>query len=167
MPKTRHSDAEYARQLQVSGLKCFPEEQYAAAIRYYLHGLRAGLEEVTYRPKISFDDATLRLDPEARRYYAIGDSAEKPPRLMPAAIREVGDEQEQVESALAAFAEQASVRMLRIRFEEGGELCLWKKAEGKLGVHTKGLPKDVLALAVRDPSTPPAVRKALERVLAR
>lgn len=152
-------------QIQIAGLQCFPVSRYADAIRHYLRGVRLNLEEVMYRPKIAFPDVTLRLDASEQRYYAYGEAEEELPRVMPAAVRETGDGQPEIEAALAAFAEQASVRMLRIRFRDGGEMSVWKKADGKLGCRGQGIPRDMMAFALRDPSTPPALRRKLARAI--
>src|ERR1700685_4151166 len=56
--------------IQVSGLRCFPESNWREAILYYLFGIWGNQGSVTYRPKIAFRSCTLRLDLEIGCYSA-------------------------------------------------------------------------------------------------
>ncbi|MBI2594641.1 MAG: hypothetical protein HYW38_00010, partial [Candidatus Colwellbacteria bacterium] len=71
--------------IQVSGSPSqeFPEARWREAILFYLFGVWADRQSVTYRPKISFGDITLRLDLAEGEYYAYGTPTEGIPHPFP------------------------------------------------------------------------------------
>lgn len=134
--------------IQVSGLTSqeFPESRWREAILFYLFGVWADRQSVTYRPKISFGDITLRLDPSSGEYYAYGTPTEELPYPFP--VRE--DEkltvrslrQADVEVALARFVKNDRIKLLTICSECSGRLMLWKKSRrGQYGITATDIPR--------------------------
>ncbi len=119
--------------IQVSGLPSqeFPEARWREAILFYLFGIWAGRESVTYRPKIILGDITLRLDPSEGVYYAYGANIETLPLTLPAGERDDHLvmrtwKQAEVEVALARFVKNDRIRWLTLQLQHG-RLVLWKK----------------------------------------
>jgi len=119
--------------LQVSGLTNFPESRWREAILHYVIGIWSGNHSVTYRPKITFGDITLRLDDG--EYYACGhlDTPENPPAISlsdPGLLMVLTGKQNDVEVALIRFAKDNRIKQLQLGLPlcNGGTLVLWKKA---------------------------------------
>lgn len=143
------------REIQVSGLDCFPGNRWREAILYYLNGIWADRECVTYRPKIHFgnvpkvdswQEVVLRLDRSLGEYYAYGTSAERPPReCNREAILVVGCGQTEVEQGLIRFVKNNRIRQLWILLRGQEVICLFKTRErGFLGVSADGIPPSLL-----------------------
>lgn len=129
--------------VQVSGLTDFPELRWREAILYYLFGIWAGKEEVTDRPKIIFGTVTLRLDSEAREYFAYGRSHEESPhqRFREEEMVMVGSKQVEVEQGLIRFVKNDRIRLLTICLPCSGRVTLWKKERrSKYGLHSQDIP---------------------------
>ena len=140
MDETKYKD------LQVSGSECFSEHRWREAVLYYLFGIWGDKQEVTYRPKISFGNVTLRLDLSTAEYYAYGVSTpELHPEFTDAEILQVeSGKQNDVEAALARFVKNDGIRLLIITLplSKNGALALWKKyRRGQYGYESIGLPK--------------------------
>ncbi|MBI5138510.1 MAG: hypothetical protein HZA95_01785 [Candidatus Vogelbacteria bacterium] len=131
-----------ARHLQVSGLRAFGSDEWREAILYYLAGMRLGIKDVTYRPKIAFGPYTLRLEPECGRYYAYGPENTTPwcPRFSEAQVLMTSDSAQDVELALFEFVKTESIRMLVLCFNPQGYLFIWKDTEGGYSVSANNLP---------------------------
>ena len=133
--------------IQISGLQEFPESRWREAILFYLFGIWANRQSVTYRPKINFGDITLRLDPSGGEYYEYG-HAEVPqdvPPLGPDDLVETSGRQADVEVALIRFVKNDRVKQLRLGVVcdqiHLSQLVLWKKARrGEYGYAGIGLP---------------------------
>ena len=128
--------------IQVSGLKCFPSNEWRNAILHYLFGMWGGNENVTYRPKITFGLATLRLDCLTQRYFAYGPS---PDQHLPDPDDEhtlvVGDGRNEVDVGLVTFVKNVQITRLVIRFPDQTEFWLWKKERrGEFGCMGLGIP---------------------------
>ena len=120
--------------IQISGLQEFPESRWREAILFYLFGIWANRQSVTYRPKINFGDITLRLDPSGGEYYEYG-HAEVPqdvPPLGPDDLVETSGRQADVEVALIRFVKNDRIKQLRLGVVcdqiHLSQLVLWKKA---------------------------------------
>lgn len=137
--------AEVDHDIQVSGYTNFPESRWREAILFYLFGMWGNRERVTYRPKISFGDITLRLgDGE---YYAYGHAQvpENIPPLDSDDLVETSGKQTEVEVALIRFVKDERIKQLRLRLpsvsDDVATLVLWKKARrGEYGYAGLGLP---------------------------
>ncbi len=125
--------------IQVSGLNIFPQHRWREAILYFVNGILADEDRVTYRPKISIGDVGLRLDAEHERYSFWGYHTDVvPPVVEESATLVAGASQMEVEYALLRFVKNNNIRMLRLRMpvrggsarlEDGphiGELVFWK-----------------------------------------
>ncbi len=136
--------------IQVSGLTSqeFPESRWREAILFYLFGIWANRQSVTYRPKICFSDITLRLDRSSDdgEYYVYGTPTEELPYPFP--IRE--DEkltvrsfrQVDVEVALARFVKNDRIKLLTLSLRYSGRLMLWKKSRrGQYGCTATDIPR--------------------------
>jgi len=131
--------------IQVSGYTNFPESRWREAILFYLFGMWGNRERVTYRPKISFGDITLRLgDGE---YYAYGHERvrEEIPPLDSDDLVETSGKQTEVEVALIRFVKDDRIKQLRLRLpsvsDDVATLVLWKKTRrGEYGYAGIGLP---------------------------
>ncbi|MCX6784240.1 MAG: hypothetical protein NT141_04245 [candidate division WWE3 bacterium] len=131
------------KDLQVSGLTCFPETKWREAVLFYLFGLWGGKHEVTYRPKISFGNVTLRLDRSIGAYYAYGKSSEILPIFEEeqTIIVDAG-KQADVEVALVRFVKDSQIRLIVINLPiTTSSVAIWKKQRrGQYGCSTTHLP---------------------------
>ena len=134
--------------IQVSGLTSqeFPESRWREAILFYLFGIWADRQSVTYRPKIGFGDITLRLDPGDGEYYAYGTAHEELPYPFP--VREdekltvTSWKQADVEVALARFVKNDRIKLLTLCLRYSGRLMLWKKSRrGQYGITATDIPR--------------------------
>lgn len=134
------SDAD-RHEIQVSGNRCFPVNEWRNAILYYLFGVWGNKDYVMYRPKMNFAGVSLRLDPERRCYYLQGRMhvADVVP-VMADGERIVLDSQDEVETGLVRFVKDESIKKLTIQFRDGSQFFLWKKERrGEYGVHAYGI----------------------------
>jgi len=131
------------RNIQVSGLTDFPEARWREAILYYLFGIWSNNDKVAYRPKIMFNDLTLRLNRGAGTYYAYGrlEVPEKPPRTNGDEMLKVDDPNQcDVEIGLIRFVKNSQIKMLVLNLQPGS-LVLWKKTRrGEYGCAGFDLP---------------------------
>lgn len=130
--------------IQVSGLVSqeFPESRWREAILFYLFGIWSSRQSVTYRPKISFGDITLRLDQLGGEYYAYGVAGDihDVPSVSEDARLGCGGQQAEVELALVRFVKNERIRMLTLKLDSG-LLCFWKKQRrGEYGMASWGIP---------------------------
>lgn len=143
--------AEVDHDIQVSGYTNFPESRWREAILFYLFGMWGNRERVTYRPKVSFGDITLRLDRQTEygkgEYYAYG-HADVPEDIPPLGLEdylvETSGKQCEVEVALIRFVKDERFRQLRLHLpsvSSTATLILWKKVRrGEYGYAGVGLP---------------------------
>jgi hypothetical protein len=138
----QNSVAIQQKELQVSGLRCFPENRWREAILYYLFGIWGNKKEVTYRPKINLGGVTLRLDHCVDAYYAYGFSEEEYSRDgLGIGELSVGYQRLEVENGLIRFVKDDTIRALFINFANGGRLCIWKKSQrSRFGISCRGIP---------------------------
>lgn len=130
--------------IQVSGLVSqeFPGSRWREAILFYLFGIWSDRQSVTYRPKISFGNVVLRLDPNGEycAYGVAGDDIRDVPSVLEDAHQSVGCAQAEVEIALVRFVKNDRIKVLTITFGLGF-LSLWKaQRRGEYGVATWGIP---------------------------
>lgn len=136
--------------IQVSGLVSqeYPEARWKEAILFYLFGVWSNKQSVMYRPKISFGDITLRLDPSSAEYYAYGHQ-EKPQEIPQISSNDLvvpTARQADVEVGLIRFVKNPKIRQLRLTLETHdkmflGQLVFWKKVRrGEYGVAQLGIP---------------------------
>ncbi|PIR44886.1 MAG: hypothetical protein COV10_02310 [Candidatus Vogelbacteria bacterium CG10_big_fil_rev_8_21_14_0_10_51_16] len=128
--------------IQVSGDRWFPEREWRMAILYFLAGMRSGLSDVTYRPKINFGLYTLRLTPDKGRYYAYGAGVSPRPPLVDYGKEVIwaDDSRRSVELGLMRFATADHIKMLIIAFAPHGYLVVWKEEGGSFGISAVNLP---------------------------
>lgn len=135
------SDADQ-HEIQVSGQRCFPMNEWRNAIEHYLFGVWGNKDEVMFRSKINFGGVSLRLDQSCGEYYAIGQSPDAD--LLPFStngVLSVGCWQLEVEQGLIRFAKNEEIRMLVITFRNHGVLKLWKTdRRGEYRCHSYGIP---------------------------
>lgn len=134
------------RELQVSGLRIFPEDRWRDCILHFLSGMWGDDESVTYRPKIDFGGIALRFIPETGEYIAYGTSGElapAPTSWSPEATLTVASTQSEVELGLVRFVKNDRTLLLIIRLRGGGEVRLWKKRwRSRFGISAQGILPD-------------------------
>lgn len=128
--------------IQVGGWTHFPESRWREAILFYLFGVWADKEDVISRPKIIFGNVTLRLDLDAREYFAYGCSHdEQLPSFPKEATLMVGCSQDEVEQGLIRFVKNDRIKFLAICLPCQGRVELWKKEKrGQYGYTAYGIP---------------------------
>ena len=128
-------------EIQVSGLEVFPMTRWRESILYYLFGIWANKERVTYRPKINFGGVTLRLDVGRRKYYAYGTAPDVEPFTFTGRELIAFDDQLDVEVALMRFVKDDDIQRLMIVFPTQKLLCLWKtERRGEYRCSATGIP---------------------------
>lgn len=116
------------REIQVNGMTCFPQNRWREGILYYLFGIWSDKVEVTYRPKIHFGFACLRLSPGERQYYAYGKCPDtEKPSFPEEGVLTVSWEQTEVEQGLIRFVKNEAIKMLVVTLKNHRQFCLWKK----------------------------------------
>ena len=142
-----------SKEIQVSGVMCFEENQWRDAILHYLFGVWGNQDQVMYRPKLGFYCISLRLDLERCRYWAVWTdrhaSLEEPPEISQMKVLTVPSSQLEVEAGLVRFVKDDSILMLVIALENLGQIRLWKKERrGEYGIWGQNLetPKELEGL---------------------
>lgn len=133
------------KEIQVSGLDCFPESRWREAILSYLFGVWSGRQGVMYRPKLYFSGITLRLG--NGEYYAYGQSTDQdqiPSCNIDQSVVERSEEKEKIEVALMRFVKNDRIKQLHLLFpsmSDTSSFVLWKKkGRGEYGCAGLNLP---------------------------
>lgn len=112
--------------IQVSGSRCFEAKQWREAILYYLFGVWSDDKSVTYRPKISLGEATLRLVGDEYVVYGISTpDSEFAPNVTKSLVVTSG-KQNDVEVALIRFVKDNQIRQLGLSLGDHGSIILSK-----------------------------------------
>jgi hypothetical protein len=139
----------YEREIQISGLDCYDENEWRNAILHYLFGVWKNDEVIMSRPKINFGPFTLRLDPQRGQYYAYltGSSDQGDPFpegvVNSHNILEVeSPDQNTVEIALVRFVKDKGLRALQIDIPRTWTtIWFWKgERRGQLGITITHVP---------------------------
>ena len=134
------SDAD-RHEIQVSGIRCFPMNEWRNAILYFLFGMWGNKNNVTYRPKINFGGVSLRLDLVTGKYYAYGTAPDTEPLTFTGRELVTVDDKSEVEVSLIRFVKNEDIKRLTIVFPNQMMLRIWKKERrGEYGCAATGLP---------------------------
>ena len=135
--------------IQVSGNKAYDGNQWREAILAYLDGIWSGRRSVTNRPKLNFNNTTIRLG-DGGRYYAYfasePDKAPFPPtpKNDSELLTIMHPTEYAVEVGLIRFVRNNQIRQLALMFDNGvsseGIILLAKgQRRGELHIYTYGL----------------------------
>ncbi len=138
-------------EIQVSGLKRFPQSHWRQAILHFLFGVWGEKQDAMQRPKISFKQFTLRLEPEFDRYVAYQNDTHIVDQTFEEFLKEAGlsdiDHSEfirvtapagdAVELALIRFAKCNRIRVLAIEVLAGTVFFAKQEDRGTSVVPTK------------------------------
>jgi hypothetical protein len=127
--------------------EAFPAYRWKEAILALLNGIWSGRREILALPKISlgnFPEATsqdcVELLLYEGQYYAAGTSSEEVPgHWKHAELLYCSPSQYDVESTLIRFVKNETIKAIRIDSASGGNVWLWKKDDGELGVDAKDI----------------------------
>lgn len=133
------------KEIQVSGLQCFPGNRWREAFLHYLFGVWGDHGNVTYRPKIVLDGLGIRWDGETvdGKYYVYGNRPSDD-----SACPEVPSERKLVvsrwqttfEQGLIRFVKNDRILMLELQLPNDSFVRLWKnpRERGFLGIMVWG-----------------------------